>query len=61
VDPDPVHFEISSRRHLARALRIVATGIADGQVAVSDKAISLLRAAVDEMLLPTPLADPPMS
>ena len=61
MDPAPIRFEISSRRHLARALRFVANGIADGRLPVSSRAHDLLVASLTEVLRPTPPTPAPLT
>jgi hypothetical protein len=55
-EPTALDLLLSSRAHLARALRIAASGVGSGRFRVTSRGIALLREAVIEM---TPHKPPP--
>ncbi len=59
VDPDPLYFAISSRKHLGKALRQLGLGIEQGHLPVSERVYELVKQLADELIPPSPAPDAP--
>ncbi len=57
MDDDGIRYAISARKHLAKGLRSLATGVEAGVVPLTEHAWQLLRQLFDECLPPAPPAE----